>query len=592
MKKKLSLTLALLLLLTACSPSAGTTPTPDPEPSTPVSSTTYKAGTYTASLRGHNGDLSLSLTVDNTHITDVSVTEHTETRGIGDYAIDAITKAIMEGQTLQVDTLTGATVTSATVLAAAKDCLTQAGADIDALTSNGPISSPEDKEYTCDVVVAGAGAAGLSAAYEAALAGAKVIVVEKQSIPGGSTARSGGSIQAAGTKLQASLNVEDTPEAFAQFLIERGEGHVNEEKLMLLAQKSSSTIDWLESLGVTFAPELQSLHRSIKPDRGHSAKEHAGIASGAGGELTDILYQACQKEGVTFLFDTPACSLIQDDKTITGVTCQKKDGSTVTVTAKAVVLATGGFDKNPELVAEYAPVSADALSSVPNGNVGDGLIMARDVGAKIVAGGGAVVLYMDLTTFSGESGGLFVLPDGSRFMDESSFWFVRTKALMDLGQNKMFFITDTSTDKNGNYADLAKNGKIFTADSPEALAQQLDMDPSVLSATVQRYNDLCAKGVDEDFGKEAEFLKSVDTQQIYAIPFKNNSSGTFGGPVTDLDGRVLDAEDQVITGLYAAGEVANGDLLWQEYPGSGTSLSIDFTFGRIAGQTAAADALS
>ena len=590
MKKKLSLSLALLFLLSACSPAAK--PSPTPAPSETAKPSAYTAGTYTATLKGHNGDLTLSVTVDDERITSASVTEHTETRGIGDYAINAITEAIVEGQTLQVDTLSGATITSATVLAAAKDCLTQAGADVTTLSSNGPAATPKDAEYSCDVVVAGAGAAGLSAAYEAAKAGAKVIVVEKQSIPGGSTARSGGSIQAAATRLQASLGVEDTPEAFAQFLIQRGEGHVNEEKLTLLAEKSSSTIDWLESLGVTFAPELQALHRSIKPDRGHSAKDHVGIASGAGGELTDMLYQDCQKECITFLFDTPAVSLIQNDKTFTGISCRSKDGSAVTISAKATVLATGGFDKNPELVAEYAPVCAGAVCSVPNGNVGDGLVMARNAGAKIVAGGGAVVLFMDLTTFSGESGGLFVLADGSRFMDESSFWFVRTKTLMDLGQDRLFYITDASTDKTGNYDDLVKSGKIFAGNSPEELAQHLGMDPAVLAATVRRYNDLCTKGVDEDFGKDAEFLKNVDPQQIYAIPFKNNSSGTFGGPITDLEGRVLASDDTVIPGLYAAGEVANGDLLWQEYPGSGTSLSINFTFGRIAGQTAAKDALS
>ena len=601
MKKFSALILALLFFVSACAPAAST-PSGSPAPAetlaespdAPTAATAaYTPGDYTATAAGHNGDLTVALSVTSDAIASVEVTAHAETQGIGDYAVAQIPQAIVAGQTLAVDTMTGATVTSAAILAAAADCLTQAGADVEALkTAAGAAQPAPQAEYTCDVVVAGAGAAGLSAAYEAAKAGAQVVVVEKQSIPGGSTARSGGAILAAGTKLQASLGVEDSAEAFAQFLIARGEGHVNEEKLSLIARNSSSTIDWLESLGATFAPELQALHPSLKPDRGHSAKEHVGIGSGAGGELTDVLYRACLAEGVTFLFDAPALSLILEDGVVAGLNAQYRDGTPVTVHAKSALLATGGYDKNAGYVQEYTPLCIGMVSQVPAGNVGDGLRMAQEAGAQIVAGGGAVTLYLDMVTGSGESGGLFVLPDGSRFMDESSFWFVRTKTLMDLGQTGMYFITDASTDTRGIYAALAEAGKLFTAESPEALAGQLGMDPAALASTVSRYNELCAAGEDKDFGKSADYLKSVDPSALYAIPFNSTSSGTFGGPVTDLDGRVLAEDGSVIPGLYAAGEVANGDLLWQEYPGSGTSLCICFTFGRIAGQTAAGDALN
>lgn len=586
MKKSLSCLLVGLFLLSGCTPKPAQTPAPTPTPA-PVAA--YTAGTYSAVATGHNGELTLDVTVDGTRITDVTVAKHAETVGIADFALEQIPAAIVDGQTLQIDTLTGATITSAAILTAAEDCLTQAGGDIAALKANGAPKVPQDETLTCDLVVAGAGAAGLSAAYEAATAGAKVLVVEKQAIPGGSTARSGGSILAAGTKLQASLGVEDSPEAFAQFLIARGEGHVNEEKLTLIAKNSSSTIDWLTSLGVTFAPELQSLHPTLVPSRGHSAKDHAGIASGAGGEITSILYRSCVDAGVTFLFEAPATRLTTENGAVTGLIAEKRDGSQVTVCAKGVILATGGFDKNPEYTAKYTPFAAASYSTVPNGNVGDGLRMAEEVGAQIVAGGGAVTLYMDFFTGSGESGGLYVLGNGERFMDESSFWFVRTKTMMDLQQKVMFYITDETTDAKGIYDKVAGAGKIYTADSIEALAQQIGMDPATLSATVERYNAQCAQGVDKDFGKPAEKLVPVSGSKFYAIPFGPTSSGTFGGPITDLSGHVLTSDGTAIKGLYAAGEVSNGDLLWQEYPGSGTSLSICFTFGRIVGQSAAAD---
>lgn len=605
MKKLLAMLLVLTMLVCACAPAApapeaeaaptaapAPTPTaePAPEPTAEPAPALFAAGAYSAASKGQNGDVAVTVTFSETAIESVEVTAHAETRGIGDYAIRKIPAVIVENQTLAVDTMTGATVTRAALLAAVADCITQAGADPAAFQT--PVKDAIDvTEYTCDVVVAGAGAAGLSAAYEAALAGAKVIVVEKQAIPGGSTARSGGAVLAAGTRLQASLGVEDTPEAFAQFIIDRGEGMVNEEKILKIAQNSSSTIDWLESLGATFAPELQELHRSIKPDRTHSAKEQAGIGSGAGGELTDVLYQACLDLGVTFLFETPAESLIFADGAVQGVNARFKDGTAVTVKAKSSLLATGGFDQNKEYTQKYTPKAVGNVTQVPNGNMGDGLRMAEEVGAKIVAGGGAVTLTLDMTTGSGETGGLFVLQNAQRFMDESAFWFVRTKTLMDLNETAVYFITDVSSDSRGIYPMMAEYGKIAYGDSPEALAEKLGLDPETLAKTVYEYNEMCEKGEDTLFGKDAAFMKPVDTTALYGIAFNSTSSGTFGGPVTDLDGRVLAADDTVIPGLYAAGEVANGDILWQEYPGSGTSLCICFTFGRIAGRTAAQDVL-
>ena len=478
-------------------------------------------------------------------------------------------------------------------MTALEAALKEAGADISKLKTvaeNETVN--DDKTYDTEVVVVGSGAAGLSAALEAANNGAKVILVEKLAMTGGSTARSGGKIQAAGTDIQKSHGVEDNADLYYNHLMSVGENKVDPAKIRLIADNSLADFNWLVENGVEFSKNIEQLHEKYRPIRGHYVSVQDGKVEqdGHGWAITQPLEKMAKEKGVEILLETPAKKLITDNKgTVTGIECEDSKGNKVIVNAKAVILATGGYDFNKELLEEYAPLVKPVYSTVAPGNVGDGLIMARDAGAKIQSGGGAVLLYLDLAVGVGEVGGLYVDTTGSRFMDETDFWFTRTKKLMDRNQLGMFYITDAKG-KLDRFDALVKDGKMVEGSTIEELAGKLGM--TELISTVERYNELAKKGVDEDFNKKPEYMKTVEEGPFYAVAFAPITSGTFGGPVTNEKAQVIAENGGIIKGLYAAGEVANGDIFYQEYPGSGSSISTCVGMGRIAGRVAAEEAKS
>lgn len=578
----LFLSLALMTTLGGCSTNSDSN----------ESASTYKEGVYTASVNAHNGELSVEVKVSKDKIEEVKILDHKETLGVGDVAIKSIPEKIVEGQTLAIDTLTGVTITSASILAAVEAALTQADADIEKLKAPKEVVKAEDVVLECDVVIAGAGGAGLSAAVEAASAGAKVIVVEKNAMGGGSTARSGGKLLAAQTDQQKAAGFEDTTQALGEYFIEVGDGHVNEEKLMLAANESPVVIDWLEEMGVVFSEELEPLHENLSPTRGHYTLGGGGKTDGKGGPITNSLTEKALALGVEFYYETPATKLIQDDElTVIGLEAQRKDGSKVTINAKSVILATGGYDQNNDLMDEYAPLSRGIMSTVPKGNVGDGLLMAKEAGAKIEAGGGAVTLHLDFVAGTNEPTGLYIDATGKRFMNENSFWFTRSGELLRNQMTQMYYVTDAKGATDGIKM-AVENKKAFKGANAQELAASLGMDEATLSATLIRYNEMCANQLDEDFQKDPKYLESIEDGEIYAVPFTAVSSGSFGGPLTNEKSQVLKEDGSVLKGLYAAGEVANGDLFYQEYPGSGTSITTCIVFGRVAGVEAAKEALN
>lgn len=558
-----------------------------------VASGLFKPGTYTGEGEGIGGKVKVSVTVDENSITEVKILENSETKGIADAALEKIPAAIVEGQTLAVDAVTGATVTSQAILAAVEAALKEAGADIDALKVKAvDAGNKETLTYDTEVVVVGGGAAGLSAALEAVNNGAKVMLVEKLAMTGGSTARSGGKVQAAGTDIQKSHGVEDNADLYYNHLMTVGENKIDPVKTRLIADNSLADFNWLVENGVEFSKNIEQLHEKYRPIRGHYVSVQDGKVEqdGHGWAITQPLEKKARENGVEILLETPAKKLIIDNNgTVTGIECENSAGNTIIINAKTVILATGGYDLNKELLEEYAPLVKPVHSTVGSGNVGDGLIMARDAGAKIQAGGGAVLLYLDLAAGVGEVGGLYVDTTGSRFVDETDFWFTRSKKLIDRNQTGMFYITDTKG-KLDSFDALIKEGRIIEGSTIEELASKLGM--TELHGTVDRYNSLAKKGKDEDFNKNPEYMKSVEEGPFYAVPFLPITSGTFGGPITNENGQVIAENGGVIKGLYAAGEVANGDLFHQEYAGSGSSISTCVGMGRIAGRVAAEEAKS
>lgn len=551
----------------------------------PSETTGVKDGVYSGTGTGHGGNVVVEVEIKEEKITAVTVKEHAETAGISDPALNTLPEAIVKHQSIGIDAVSGATETSLAIFEAVENALKEAGADVEKYKKAVVVDAPaETIEKEVDIVVVGGGVAGLTAAIEASIDGANVLLIEKLAALGGSTALSEGRILAADSYLQREQGIVDTPEQFAQFMINLGDGLVNEEKLNWLANNSGPNIDWLVEQGVVFSDQITTPNPAMTPNRGLVVEGATGI------NLIKPLESKAKEQGVEILLETTGKELLVEDGVVVGIKAEQGN-DTLMIHADAVILATGGYDRNQELVKQYSPTYAGSQTNVGAGNTGDGLIMAREVGANIQANDSAIAQILpfgsalwDLFAYSG----LYVSVTGERFMDESYPRPVRTPiVLRQTNANQFFIILDSKNETDGVLA-AVDEGSAYVADTLEDLAAQTGMDPEKLVASVERYNQLCTLGVDEDFGKSIDLMVPVNEGKYYAVRCTMNTAGTFGGPEINMKAEVINTEGNAIAGLYAAGEVATGDLMNKEYAGSGMSIANCVNTGRAAGQNALA----
>lgn len=444
------------------------------------------------------------------------------------------------------------------------------------------------KEY--DVVVVGAGAAGFTSAIEAAEAGARVALLEKMPFVGGSTVRSGGIVYGTGSSLQQKLGVEDSVEDLVQYWSERAEGKNDKEFLTFVAQKSGETIDRMTKVGVEFNDPTPAGTSPVL--RAHTAK-----SNGAG--LIYPLNDYAKSKNIDIFLDTRATEILTDDNgNITGIKAEGKDKEIV-FNSKAVVLATGGFDRNPSLVKTYAAVADGQATFVGLGNTGDGLMMAEKFNADIVSNGGVI----GFRTVEGEesyttpicslmwSPYLYVNLDGQRFLNETLDYPLFYKELIKQKQQVSYLIFDGNT-YVGTLDEAVEKGSAFVAETLDDLAGQTGINLEGLKSTIENYNNMIANGEDTEFGKNIKGHKPIDTPKYYAVKVVPATLGTMSGLRINLDTQVIDKAGNPIAGLYAAGEVANGSFFNEVYPASGTSIQMCLTFGRVAGKNAAEFALN
>lgn len=559
---------------------------------------TYVPGTYTATAKGHNGEMTVEVTFTENAIADVKVTAHKETLGLGygvsTAAIDAFPAKIVESQSLAIDAVTNATVTSNAVLMAVADAVAQAGGDAEALKTPAEKAPGEAQVYDVDVVVVGAGAAGLSAAITAQEAGANVLLLEKGGVTGGSTVRSGGKILAAGTPWQEKQGYTDNADMMYEYLMSFDrDGIMSETLVRTFCDNSAENLQWLEDRGVK-VQDVEYIHSSLTPWRVHNTLGGGGQTSGHGGQITAPLTNLYEGNGGQILYNCRAEELVTDEAgTVVGVKATMTDGTPVTVNAKGIILATGGYAKNEEMLDKYEDFLPNNLyGTVPNTCVGDGLTMAVAVGAKNFDAPGLQLVYVSYDCYCGinEESGLIVSEDGLRVVDEYTYQSHVAQALADADSTCAFYIAAKKDGMAVEPYPMIQWGvtmdKVPHAASIGELAGLIGVDAAALEATVARYNELCAKGVDEDFGKPAQYMIPVEGDEYYAFRMTPGTSVTFGGLEIDVNGRVLDTQDQPIAGLYAAGEVAFTGLFDAEYPCCGMAIGSAVYYGRAAAQTA------
>lgn len=592
-KKTLALLLSMSMLFSACGGAKTDNKAEDQKEETKVEEATEDA-TGEGTAKGHNGDIKAVVTFEGDKIAKVDL-EHEETEGLGDKAADSLVEKIVANNSVNVDTVSGATVTSTALIEAVKAAIEASGRDVKAFETEAEEKTGETIEKETDVVVIGGGGAGFAAAVSAKEAGADVILLEKLASVGGNTLISGGEYAAPANELQEKEGIEDSKEQFAKDVEEAGG---DPELIKVLADNATEGAYWLrDEIGVEWLDSLMFFG-------GHSVKRSLIPAAHTGNELIKNYLNKSEELGIEVQTEADVKEILAEDGKIAGVRVETADGEMI-VKAKSVVIASGGFGANDEMTYEFDnEIDEHVLSTNSPGATGDGILMAEELGADTVDMD-KIQLYpiCDVETgkllYCGDTrlvgGALLVNKEGNRFVEELGTRREISMAIKDQTDYVGYLLWDeTSNETTGTMASnpqeaesLFERGLMVKADTLEELAEHFDIDKDALLETVATFNENSAKEEDPEFNLRmlGWQVKDAPFYMMKAAPAVHH---TMGGLKINTEAQVLNKDGEWIDGLYAAGEVTGG------IHGSNRLGSVAMTditvFGRIAGENAAANA--
>ncbi len=593
------------------------------------------SGEFTGTATGM-GEVSVTITLTDGVITGCEIVGDSETEGIGSVIVENAPEEIVSGNKGAIDVVSGATITSNAVNEALAAALAAAGLDAADFTGSGDAAAAEDRVVDTDIVIVGAGGAGMTAAIAAANEGKNVVIVESQAMVGGNSVRSTGGMNAAKTPAQdenefaESAGVEKTLETaasewagneaitaladtvagqWAEYqanpvgyfdsveLMELdtligGHGTNDPALVEALCSNSAGAIAWLSEQGIELTSVSSFGGASVK--RIHRPVDSEGKTISVGSYMIPLLQAKCEELGVEFIMNTTANEILTDaNGAAVGIAATDKNGAAVTVNAKAVILATGGFGANLDMVVEYKPDLAGFMTTNAPGAQGQGIDMAVAIGAgtvdmdqiqihPTVEANTAALITEGLRG----DGAILVNAEGNRFTDEVGTRDVVSAAeIAQTGSYSWLVIDQAMADASSVIQGYIKNGYTVTGETYEELAEAMGVDAAAFAATMDKWNAAVAAGVDEEFGRTS-FANPLDTAPYYAIKVTAGIHHTMGGLTINPQTQVLAGDGTVIDGLYAAGEVTGGVHGGNRLGGNAVA---DFVvFGRIAGEQAAA----
>ena len=593
------------------------------------------SGDFTGTAKGFGGDVSVTLTLTDGAITGCTAEGKDETQGVGSEAIAKMPGEIAESGSIAVDGVSGATVTSTAIKEAAAAALTAAGLNPDdyktAVENN---ATAEDSTVDADVVVVGAGGAGMTAAITAAAEGKSVVILESQSMVGGNSVRATGGMNAGKTVYQdenefgESAGVEktlktaaekyadnETITALAKTVSEQwaayqanptgyfdsvelmeldtmigGKGINDPELVETLCANSADAIDWLDEHGITLHNVSSFGGASVK--RIHRPVNAEGKTVSVGSYMIPLLQENCEKAGVKMMLDTTATEILTDaNGAAVGVKATGASGETVTVNAKAVVLASGGFGANLDMVVKYKPELKGFMTTNAAGIQGQGIEMAEAIGAATVdmdqiqihptveANTAALI-----TEGLRGDGAVLINAEGKRFIDEVGTRDVVSAAeIAQTGSYSWLVVDQAMVDASSVIQGYIKKGYTVTGETYEELGKAMGVDAAAFAETMEKWNGYVEAKNDPDFGRTS-FANPLNTAPYYAVKVTAGVHHTMGGLKINANTEVLNEKGEVIPGLFAAGEVTGGVHGANRLGGNAVA---DFTvFGRIAGAAA------
>ena len=569
----------------------------------------YTAGTYEGTAVGNGGNVTVSVTFTEDAIESIEVVSQSETPTVAAKALEILPQAIIDAQSLGIDGCTGATVSSAAILNAVGDAAKQAGADMDALYATVEKTlSDEVVEMDADVVVVGAGAAGMAATLRVQDLGKHAVLVEKTYRLGGCISVSGGNQVVTGSELQVEAGVDDdTADSMVEDFQKNGEDLCVPELIDLYANHVGETTDWLnQDHNVEYNMD-GGLHDLA--EYSHN-RELAYLGGGAG--ATETLREEIANCGADVLTCTSIQSLIVEDGKVAGVVAKAEDGTTYNIHASGVILATGGYGAS----SKWKPESlANSLYYGLTTSTGDGLTVAtEDVNAgtrmleyaKQYPNGVEVSEGRAKSTIDGNlvvwpMSAILVSPEGERVVNEKASNHDILEVELQQTNSMLYLLMDAENwaawyeklpgtgfnmdsvaqwlDENGSGTPCFAHGETV-AD----VAERVGIDPEVLQTTVDDYNAGVDAGEDE-FGRTGDYLKmKIGDGEYYMVEQKPRYATTMGGIVINEGLQVEDADGNVIDGLYAAGEFVGG-VMGSNSP-SGANNGWALTSGKLAAEAA------
>jgi len=558
---------------------------------------------YIGEGKGCYGTIQVGVSLEGDKIKDILILEHNESPGVGEIATKIIAEEIIKHQSIAVDAVAGCTKSSSGVLAAVEQALGKAGVNINDYWKEVDKSITQIRgkiEKKADVIVIGAGGAGLAAAVSAHQNGAKVLVLEKMPLVGGNTIISGAAYNAVDPKRQSALGIEDSIEKHYTQTYEGGDKLAKPELVRTLVEKAYPALEWLESMGMKFKDDIFTVLGALWP-RSHNPVKPIGT----GYIETYMEYINKHSSDIEIMLSTKATELIVENGRVVGAEAENPENIVIAKANNGVIIATGGFGANINARNHYNKMWPDLTNLKTTnrpGATGDGMWMAENIGANLIGMEQIQLLPTGEPNTGSLSGSIghsvedrmFVNKDGNRFIDEGAKRDVMTKALFQQRDSWMWIIVDKKSyptgDTKNNFDEtidfLVEEGIAFKADTLEELAVKIGVDPINLVKSVETFNKAVEKEIEDPFGRTL-FKNKIDTAPYYAGARTPTVHHTMGGIEINTKAQVLDKDGKVIKGLYAAGE-ATGGIHGSNRLG-GNAVPDTVVFGKIAGESAAKD---
>lgn len=543
----------------------------------------YKAGVYQEKVEAEALKLKINVTLDTDRITDILLVPD-ETLDV-DFTttFESLRTRILVANSPHVDAITGATTQSEALKKAVSRALATSSKE-QVIEEGGNPQAPQNY----DVVVVGSGGAGLAAAIQAHDEGARVVIIEKMPTIGGNTIKASVGMNAAETRFQRLKGIEDSKDLFYEETLKGGKYKNNPVLLREFVELAPEAIEWLAAKGIELNDITITGGMSI--DRTHRPADRSAV----GGFLISGLVKNINKREIEVLLETSVSEILFENGAVTGVKVVDEYNDSRILNAKSVIVATGGFSANREMVVKYRPELDGFVTTNHKGATGSGIAILQQIGADTVDMGEIQIhptveqttSYLISEAIRG-GGAILVSQAGHRFFNEMETRDKVSAEIIALPEKSAWVIFDEQVRLNNKAADeyIAK-GFVVSSPSPQELAVKLNMDMHALLATLERYNLFVDKQEDEDFGRKTALRHPLNQGPFYAIRVAPGVHHTMGGVTINTDTAVLDSQKQVIKGAWAAGEVVGG--IHGANRIGGNAVADIIIFGIVAGRNAAA----